>query len=94
MSSLTYRGRVELMYAVYAPERLDKVPDIMLKYAGHEEALLNALVQKYGPEPAAPTPETSTAAEMDEVPEVVEAYPIPVVSCDVDQTERPWRGFF
>jgi hypothetical protein len=59
-STTSYRDRVAAMYAKYAPDKVSTVDKTMEKYAGAEEQLIDALVKKYGPEPAAGS--SSTAA--------------------------------
>jgi hypothetical protein len=50
-----YRERIARMYAHYEPARVAAEPGlvdgILAKYAGKEAAVLEALVQKHGPEP-------------------------------------------
>ena len=46
-----WRRLVRSMYEYYAPEKLGQLDLIMETYAGEEEALLEALVTKYGPQP-------------------------------------------
>ena len=48
-----YRTRVVAMYQKYAPEKVGSVDAALEKYKGAEPLLLEALVKKYGPEPAA-----------------------------------------
>jgi hypothetical protein len=48
------KERVIRMYRKYNAQRLDSVDQSMEVYRGQEHMLLEALVQKYGPEPAAP----------------------------------------
>ena len=50
----TTEERLRAFYTKYVPEKLDSVPSLLEKYAGREEKLFTALVQKYGPEPADP----------------------------------------
>ena len=45
------RERVVRMYRKYNPQRLDTVDKSMEVYKGQEQNLIDALVQKYGPEP-------------------------------------------
>lgn len=49
--SRSYRDRVIAIYEAYAPEKLPTVDNALKKYDGHEEALIETLVQRYGPEP-------------------------------------------
>jgi hypothetical protein len=48
---LTHRERVVRLYKYYAPEKLANVDQAMNHYAGREDVMLNALIDKYGPEP-------------------------------------------
>eukprot|EP00522_Entomoneis_paludosa_P013765 CAMPEP_0172443180 /NCGR_PEP_ID=MMETSP1065-20121228/3486_1 /TAXON_ID=265537 /ORGANISM="Amphiprora paludosa, Strain CCMP125" /LENGTH=272 /DNA_ID=CAMNT_0013193321 /DNA_START=156 /DNA_END=974 /DNA_ORIENTATION=+ len=50
----TYEERLTEFYKKYVPEKLDNVPALLEKYAGKEEKLFQALVQKYGEEPEDP----------------------------------------
>ncbi|CUG88272.1 Hypothetical protein, putative [Bodo saltans] len=71
-SSSNYRERVLAMYTKYAPEKAETVDTVMEKYKGSEDALIEALVKKYGPEPSAgaasvapvPTPSSPAAAPL------------------------------
>ena len=49
----TFRQRMRRVYLKHAPERLELLEPSLLKYRGNEEALMSAMVQKYGPEPPA-----------------------------------------
>ena len=40
------------MYQQYAPDKLGTLDTVLAKYAGNEQSLIDALVTKYGPEPA------------------------------------------
>ena len=46
-----YKERIKIMLEHYAPKRLASVDALFARYAGNEEPLLTALVNKYGPEP-------------------------------------------
>lgn len=46
-----HAARVREMYATYAPHKLDQVDNLLRKYHGVEDAVIAALVKKYGPEP-------------------------------------------
>lgn len=50
-----YRRRVQAIYARHCPERAtdSNITFLMDKYAGYEDEMIDALVEKYGPEPAA-----------------------------------------
>eukprot|EP01062_Namystynia_karyoxenos_P011302 TRINITY_DN14040_c0_g1_i1.p2 TRINITY_DN14040_c0_g1~~TRINITY_DN14040_c0_g1_i1.p2 ORF type:complete len:360 (+),score=78.97 TRINITY_DN14040_c0_g1_i1:80-1081(+) len=48
------RERLRRFYELYNPERIPDIDRLLHQCAGHEDALFAALVQKYGPEPAAP----------------------------------------
>lgn len=49
--SPSYRERLWAIYSTYEPEKLRFVEGTLQKYKGREEAVIKALVQKYGPEP-------------------------------------------
>ncbi|KAL4162288.1 hypothetical protein PRNP1_002835 [Phytophthora ramorum] len=44
--------RLLAFYQKYNPEKVDDVPTVLAKYKGKESKLFDALVKKYGPEPA------------------------------------------
>ena len=46
--------RLTAFYKKYVPEKVDSVPALLEKYAGKEDKLFQALVQKYGEEPKDP----------------------------------------
>lgn len=46
-----YHARITAMYQKYQPEKISQVDNILLKYKGAEEDLMQALIHKYGPEP-------------------------------------------
>ena len=50
----TTAERLMEFYKKYVPEKVETVPSLLEKYAGKEEKLFQALVQKYGPEPHDP----------------------------------------
>jgi density-regulated protein len=50
----TVAERLMEFYKKYVPEKVETVPSLLEKYAGKEEKLFQALVQKYGPEPLDP----------------------------------------
>mmetsp|Transcript_20421 Transcript_20421/g.44231 ORF Transcript_20421/g.44231 Transcript_20421/m.44231 type:complete len:276 (+) Transcript_20421:66-893(+) len=50
----TTEERLTEFYKMYVPEKVDNVPALLEKYAGKEEKLFQALVQKYGEEPEDP----------------------------------------
>ncbi|ORC89073.1 uncharacterized protein TM35_000142840 [Trypanosoma theileri] len=52
-SPSSYRARLVALYEMYAPAKVSLVDTQLEKYHGQEEALIAALVNKYGPEPAA-----------------------------------------
>ncbi|RNF10331.1 hypothetical protein TraAM80_01690 [Trypanosoma rangeli] len=47
-----YRERLVNFYTKYAPKELAKVDAMLARFAGREDELFSALVQKYGPEPS------------------------------------------
>eukprot|EP00947_MAST-08B_sp_MAST-8B-sp1_P001386 g1386.t1 len=49
-----FAQRLTRFYAKYNPDKLDEIDGTVLKYAGKENKLFKALIQKYGPEPTAP----------------------------------------
>ena len=48
-----HKSRLTRFYAQYAPDKVAAVDATLKAYAGKEEAMFNALVKKYGPEPDA-----------------------------------------
>lgn len=50
--TVNYRERLWAMYARYDPARVRLVDGTLAKYKGKEEAVIKALVQKYGAEPS------------------------------------------
>jgi preprotein translocase subunit Sec61beta len=55
-------ARLTRFYEAYNPEKLSSVEATLTKFEGREEEMFAALVQKYGPEPAVSTANSSTAA--------------------------------
>ena len=53
VDSAAMEVRVRAMYAAYAPEKLANVPMLLAEHGDALEPLMDALVRKYGPEPAA-----------------------------------------
>jgi hypothetical protein len=51
-----HRGRLERFYVAHNADKLGDVAAMLGKYAGREEVLFAALVEKYGAEPPAPPP--------------------------------------
>ena len=49
----SYKTRLEAMFKKYSPERAHLVDGLLTKHKGDEERLVQSLVQKFGPEPAA-----------------------------------------
>eukprot|EP01062_Namystynia_karyoxenos_P028524 TRINITY_DN215_c0_g2_i1.p1 TRINITY_DN215_c0_g2~~TRINITY_DN215_c0_g2_i1.p1 ORF type:complete len:821 (+),score=279.39 TRINITY_DN215_c0_g2_i1:145-2463(+) len=49
-----YEGRVRRMYEKYEPAKAGQAAQLLQKYSGREEQLIEALVKKYGPEPPRP----------------------------------------
>jgi hypothetical protein len=64
----TPQQRVRRMYEVYAPDKLERLDAMLSKYSSNEEALLSALVQKYGPEPDGGGPPEPVAAATPRTP--------------------------
>jgi hypothetical protein len=54
------KSRLVRFFEKYNPEKLSTVDQILQSYAGKEAQLFEALVKKYGPEPAAPSPPAAT----------------------------------
>jgi density-regulated protein len=50
----TTEERLIAFYQKYMPEKVDAIPALLEKYAGKEDKLFTALVNKYGPEPEDP----------------------------------------
>jgi density-regulated protein len=50
----TTEERLTKFYELHVPEKVSDVPSLLQKYAGKEDKLFLALVQKYGPEPEDP----------------------------------------
>ncbi|GKY93059.1 hypothetical protein MPSEU_000274200 [Mayamaea pseudoterrestris] len=50
----TTEQRLSEFYKKYAPEKMDGISEILVKYAGKEDKLFMALVKKYGDEPKDP----------------------------------------
>jgi hypothetical protein len=48
----SYRDRLEALFTVYAPHNVGQVDAVLFKYKGKEEAVIQILVKKYGPEPS------------------------------------------
>ncbi len=46
-----YRRRLTNIYNRYAPDKMSGIDSVLVRYQGQEEALMTALVAKYGPEP-------------------------------------------
>lgn len=61
----TIAERLMEFYKKYVPEKVETVPSLLEKYAGKEEKLFQALVQKYGPEPLDPYYSDSEEEESD-----------------------------
>ncbi|RNF26388.1 uncharacterized protein Tco025E_01249 [Trypanosoma conorhini] len=63
-----FEARIRRFYTHYKPEKLENVPRILREWDGTEEELMQMLVERYGPEPAAAenppiTPPKAAAAE-------------------------------
>ena len=50
----TVEKRLTEFYKKYAPDKLDSISELLVKYSGKEEKLFDALVKKYGDEPLDP----------------------------------------
>ncbi|RNC58294.1 hypothetical protein TcCL_ESM04101 [Trypanosoma cruzi] len=48
---MDYRGRAIALYQCYAPEKMAGVDAQLSKYEGREEEFIQAIINKYGPEP-------------------------------------------
>jgi|EP01047_Picozoa_sp_COSAG01_P058869 hypothetical protein len=42
-----YQAKIEALYKTYNPSKLSSVPDLLKKYTGHKEALLQKIRDKY-----------------------------------------------
>jgi hypothetical protein len=77
-SSGAVADRILRMLQIHLPAKVDQLETLLAKYQGREEEYLNALVNKYGPEPA---PGPSPAAPQEVVPPVA-APPAPSPSSE------------
>lgn len=57
-----YRRRMQAIFLKYDPGKIDRADLALERYAGYEEEVIQQLVKKYGPEPAAGEVDTSPAA--------------------------------
>ena len=48
---ISLEERIYAMYHEFNPSKLSDLPNVLIKYEGHEIALLHALIRKYGQEP-------------------------------------------
>ena len=64
-SPLSYEQRMRNLYEKYNPDKVRTIPQALAKYRGHEEELMQALVERYGPEP--PVQRTRTKEEVRQV---------------------------
>lgn len=46
-----FQTRLKAFYHAYNPDKMSEITTVLTKYKGKEDALFNALVKKYGPEP-------------------------------------------
>jgi hypothetical protein len=60
-----YQAKIEALYKTYNPSKLSSVPDLLEKYTGHEEALLQKIRDKYLEERRGGA--TKTEAEGDDI---------------------------
>eukprot|EP01063_Lacrimia_lanifica_P018461 TRINITY_DN25367_c0_g1_i1.p1 TRINITY_DN25367_c0_g1~~TRINITY_DN25367_c0_g1_i1.p1 ORF type:complete len:321 (+),score=55.51 TRINITY_DN25367_c0_g1_i1:130-1092(+) len=56
------RRRIHAMYAEYNPGKLAMLPEMLQEAVGHEEDVLSALVEMYGPEPDGDAPARNASA--------------------------------
>mmetsp|Transcript_23311 Transcript_23311/g.69806 ORF Transcript_23311/g.69806 Transcript_23311/m.69806 type:complete len:270 (+) Transcript_23311:159-968(+) len=61
-----YTDRLTAFYTKYDAPKVAKVPELLAKYKGKEDALLAAMVKKYGPEPEPASDEDDSEAETEE----------------------------
>ena len=57
-----YLARLIRFYEKYNKEKLSRAEQFLIAYRGDEEQLFRVLVQKYGPEPPAPTGEGGSSS--------------------------------
>jgi density-regulated protein len=62
----TTAERLTKFYELHVPEKVSDVPSLLEKYAGKEDKLFLALVQKYGPEPEDPYCDTDSDDDDDD----------------------------
>lgn len=62
-------GRIRRMYEQHNAEKLEKLPELLKKYEGREQSLLDSLVQKYGPETSVDDNADATAASIKNPPD-------------------------
>ncbi len=74
--SQTWRERLVAFSAHFTPERVDRVDELLERYAGRETELFQALVARYGSEPIVASPAGDGGS--DAVPSSVVAPPIAV----------------
>ena len=70
---MTIAEQIVALYTTYSPSKMEKVPGLLSKYAGHEEELLESVMEKYGvterpqhppsPPPPPPPPAPAPAPE-------------------------------
>ena len=58
-----FRERVEAFYRTYNPTKISAVDRVLKQYEGNEAACIEALIQKYGPEPGAVPATAETTKE-------------------------------
>ena len=63
--AVSYRQRVEALYKQYDPAKIGQTDAMLAKYKGKEEAVIRALVKKYGPEPSLEVPPASSVLDDD-----------------------------
>ena len=84
----SYLERVEALYKAYKPDKAAKAAGQVQQWAGQEEALIQQLVTKYGPEPAdAPAEQPKSPADAAAEP----ASPAPVSKPSKTYAERCTR---
>jgi hypothetical protein len=97
LGNMSYRQRVLTIYQAYAQDKVASVDKTLEKYAGAEDQLIAALVQKYGPEPvagAAPAPSAAAPSAGDyraRVLAMYQAYAQDKVA-SVDKTLEKYAG--
>ena len=59
----SYKERVVRLLSAYAPDKVGNADALLTKFAGKEEELIQNLVSKFGPEPAAAAPKPNSESD-------------------------------